>query len=174
MVECPHCRHLMQPDEVGHADVMDELTDVLQSPSARQKLVGTILSLLLAGTLLAGFAATAVFKITPMPAPFGLAAVAAPHFAVTEARFDAALDGANGAVLVTVSFANLGTAPGAPERVVVSLLDATGEPVITRPIAVREAPLAPGGRRLLTARMSVTPERVSDIAVSFATAEPKD
>ena len=174
MVECPHCRHLMQPDEVGHADVMDELTDVLQSPSARQKLVGTILSLLLAGTLLAGFAATAVFKITPMPAPFGLDAVAAPHFAVTEARFDAALDGADGAVLVTVGFANLGTAPGAPERVVVSLLDATGEPVITRPIAVREAPLAPGGRRLLTARMSVTPERVSDIAVSFATAEPKD
>ena len=124
--------------------------------------------------LLAGFAATAVFKITPMPAPFGLDAVAAPHFAVTEARFDAALDGADGAVLVTVGFANLGTAPGAPERVVVSLLDATGEPVITRPIAVREAPLAPGGRRLLTARMSVTPERVSDIAVSFATAEPKD
>ncbi len=174
MVECPHCRHLMQPDEVGHADVMDELTDVLQSPSARQKLVGTILSLLLAGTLLAGFAATAVFKITPMPAPFGLDAVAAPHFAVTEARFDAALDGADGAVVVTVGFANLGTAPGAPERIVVSLLDATGEPVITRPIAVREAPLAPGGRRLLTARMSVTPERVSDIAVSFATAEPKD
>ena len=94
MVECPHCRHLMQPDEVGHADVMDELTDVLQSPSARQKLVGTILSLLLAGTLLAGFAATAVFKITPMPAPFGLDGVAAPHFAVTQARFEAALDGA--------------------------------------------------------------------------------
>ncbi|MEC7304889.1 MAG: hypothetical protein VXU47_02875, partial [Pseudomonadota bacterium] len=86
----------------------------------------------------------------------------------------AALDGADGAVVVTVGFANLGTAPGAPERIVVSLLDATGEPVITRPIAVREAPLAPGGRRLLTARMSVTPERVSDIAVSFATAEPKD
>lgn len=174
MVECPHCRHLMQPDDVGHASAMDELGDAILPPSARQKRIGTILSLFLAGALLAGFAAIAVFKTTPMPAPFGLDAIAIPHFAVTEARFDAALDGAEGAVLVTVGFANLGTAPGAPERVVVSLLDDTGTPVITRPIAVREAPLAPGGRRTLTARMSVRPDRVQDMTVSLVVAEAAD
>ena len=32
MVECPHCRHLMQPDEVGHADVMDEFAGIMQPP----------------------------------------------------------------------------------------------------------------------------------------------
>ena len=111
MVECPHCRHLMQPDEVGHADVMDEFAGIMQPPSKLQKRAGTVLALLLAGALLAGFAAMAIFKITPMPTPFGLDAVSAPHFAVTEARFDSALDGADGAILVTVGFANLGTAP---------------------------------------------------------------
>lgn len=171
MVECPHCRHLMQPDEVGHADVMDEFAGIMQPPSKLQKRAGTVLALLLAGALLAGFAAMAIFKVTPMPTPFGLDAVSAPHFAVTEARFDAALDGADGAILVTVGFANLGTAPGAPERVVVSLLDASGAPVITRPIAVREAPLAPGDKRVLTARMAVKPDRIRDIAVSLVAAE---
>ena len=174
MIECPHCRHLMRPDDVGQVNAMDGLPSMIRPPSPGQKRAGTMLSLLLAGVLLAGFAAMAVFKITPIPAPFGLDAVSAPHFAITQARFEAALDGADGAVLVTVGFANLGTAPGAPERIVVSLLDAAGEPVISRPIAVREAPLAPGGHRTLTARISVRPDQISDINVSIIAAELTD
>lgn len=184
MVECPHCQHLMQPDEVGHADALAGLPPPsrqapARQPSARQKLVSTWIALLLAGCLIAGFAASAVFKITPpMPAPFGLEITATPHFAVTEARFEAALDGADGAVLVTVTVTNLGTAAGAPERVSVTLLDSAGAPVTTRPIAVREAALAPGESRTITAQLSMSADgpadRIEDMTVSIVEATKVD
>lgn len=168
MVECPHCRHLMQPDEVGRVDAKAGLPSPPPPPSPRQRLVGTVLALLLAGVLLAGFAASAIFRITPpLPPLLGLDASPSPHFAVTEARFDAALDGAGGAVLVTVSLVNLGTAAGAPEWVSVDLLDATGGLVASRPIAVREAALAPGDRRTIVARLSVAPDRIEDMTVKI-------
>lgn len=175
MVECPHCRHLMQPDEVGRADALAGLPSPPPPPSPRQRLVGTLLALLLAGILIAGFAASAIFRITPpLPAPFGLEVSPAPHFAVTESRFDAALDGGDGAVMVTVTFANLGTAAGAPERVTVTLLDNEGKTVISRPIAVREAALAPGDQRTITARLSVPPEGIADMTVAIREAERPD
>ena len=173
MVECPHCRHLMPPDEVGRADARDDLPPPPAPPSPRQRLVGTLAALSLAGVLIAGFAASAIFRITPpLPAPFGIDVSAVPHFAVTSARYDAALDGGDGAVLVTVTLANLGTAAGAPERVAVTLLDSQGDPVISRPIAVREAALAPGDRRTITARLSVAPQSVADMTVTIHEAGP--
>ena len=175
MVECPHCRHLMPPDEVGRADALADLPPPPAPPSPRQRLVGTLLALCLAGILIAGFAASAIFRITPpLTAPFGLEARAAPHFAVTAAGFDAALDGGDGAVLVTVTLANLGTAAGAPEQVAVTLLDADGGTVASRPIAVREAALSPGDRRTTTARLSVPPEGVEDMTVSILEAKHRD
>ena len=175
MVECPHCRHLMPPDAVGRADALAGLPSPPPPPSPRQRLVGTLAALCLAGVLIAGFAASAIFKVTPpVPAPFGLDRIAMPHFAITDARYDAALDGANGAVLVTVTLANLGTAPGAPERVAVALLDAQGKTVISRPIAVREAALAPGDRRTITARLSVPPQGIEDMKVTILEAAGRD
>lgn len=175
MVECPHCRHLMQPDEVGRADALAGLPSLPPPPSPRQRLVGTLLALVLAGILIAGFAASAIFKITPpLPTPFGLKVSTAPHFAVTKAYFEAALDGGDGAVMVTVTFANLGTAAGAPERVTVTLLDQTGTAVLSRPIAVREAALAPGDERTITARLSVPPDGIEDMTVTIRKAERPD
>ncbi|MGB1175826.1 MAG: hypothetical protein ACPG48_00055 [Candidatus Puniceispirillaceae bacterium] len=175
MVECPHCRHLMRPDDVGRADALADLPSPPQPPSPRQRIVGTLLSLLLAGALIAGFAASAIFRITPpLPTPFGLEISPAPHFAVTEARFDAALDGASGAVLVTVTLANLGTAAGAPDRVAVTLLDSAGSPVASRPIAVREAVLAPGDKRTITARLSVPADGIEDMTVTIVEADRPD
>ena len=178
MVECPHCRHLMQPDQVGRADALAGLPSPpppLSPPSPQQRLVGTLLALLLAGILIAGFAASAIFRITPpLPAPFGLAVSITPHFAVTESRFDAALDGGDGAVMVTVTFANLGTAAGAPERVAVTLLDGDGNAVLSRPIAVREAALAPGDERTITARLSVPPDGIEDMTVTILEADRRD
>jgi len=175
MVECPHCRHLMPPDEVGRADALADLPAPPPPPSHRQKLAGTALALLLAGGLIAGFAASAVFRITPpLPTPFGLEVTPAPHFAVIAADFDAALDGADGAVLVTVTIGNLGTAAGAPERVAVTLLDMAGNAVMSRPIAVREAALAPGDERTITARLSVPPEGIEGLKVSIVEAARGD
>lgn len=168
MVECPHCQYLMQPDEVGRADALAGLPLPVLPPSPRQRLVGTLMALLLAGILIAGFAASAIFSLTPpLPAPFGLEVSTTPHFAVTEARFNAALDGGDGAVMVTVTFANLGTAAGAPEQVAVTLLDKAGNIVISRPIAVREAALDPGDERTITARLSVPPDGIQDIRVTI-------
>ena len=168
MVECPHCRYLMQPDEVGRTDALAGLSLPALPPSPRQRLVGTLLALLLAGILIAGFAASAVFSLTPpLPTPFGLEVGTTPHFAVTEARFDAALDGGDGAVMVTVTFANLGTVAGAPEQVAVTLLDNAGNVVVSRPIAVREAALAPGDERTITARLSVPPDGIEDMKVTI-------
>ncbi len=90
------------------------------------------------------------------------------------ADFEAALDGANGAVLVTVTLANLGTAAGAPERVAVSLLDKTGKAVMSRPIAVREAALAPGEERTITARLSVPPDGIEDMSVTVLAVKDRD
>ena len=175
IVECPHCRHLMRPDEVGRADALAGLPPPPPPPSSRQRVAGTLAALCLAGIMIAGFAASAIFKVTPqLPVPFGLEVGAAPHFAVTEARYDAALDGGEGAVLVTVTLANLGTAAGAPERVAVTLLDSRGEAVISRPIAVREAALAPGDRRTITARLSVPPQGIEDMTVSILDAAGRD
>jgi hypothetical protein len=168
MVECPHCHYLMQPDEVGRTDALAGLPLPALPPSPRQRLVGTLLALLLAGGLIAGFAASAVFSLTPpLPAPFGLEVSTTSHFAVTGARFDAALDGGDGAVMVTVTFANLGTAAGAPEQVAVTLLDNAGNVVVSRPIAVREAVLDPGDERTITARLSVPPDGIEDMKVTI-------
>lgn len=175
MVECPHCRHLMQPDEIGRVDALANLPAPPAPPSQRQRIAGTLLALMLAGILMAGFAASAVFRITPpLPTPFGLAVSPTPHFVVIAADFEAALDGADGAVLVTVTLANLGTAAGAPERVAVSLLDKTGKTVMSRPIAVREAALAPGEERTITARLSVPPDGIEDMSVTVLAAKDRD
>jgi len=175
MVECPHCQHLMQPDEVGHADALAGLPPPSQQPLARRKPARTWFALVLAGGLIAGFAAIAMFRITPpMATLFGLEIGDRPHFAVTEADFEAALDGADGAMLVTVTFANLGTAAGAPERVSVTLLDSAGNTVTTRPIAVREGTLAPGDSRTITARLSMPADGIEDMTVNIVEATRLD
>ena len=73
----------------------------------------------------------------------------------------------DGAVMVTVTFANLGTATGAPEQVAVTLLDNAGNIVVARPIAVREAALAPGDERTITARLSVPPDGIEGMKVTI-------
>ena len=175
MVECPHCRHLMQPDDIGRVDALADLPASPPPPSQTQRIAGTLLALMLAGILLAGFAASAIFRITPpLPTPFGLVVSPTPYFTVIAADFETALDGGDGAVLVTVTLANLGTAAGAPERVEVSLLDMAGKTVISRPIAIREAALAPGGARKITARLSVPPDGIEDMAVTILEAGDRD
>ena len=175
MVECPHCQHLMQPDEVGHADALAGLPPASQQPSAQRRPVSLWLLLVLAGSLIAGFGAIAMFSITPsIPALFGVGISDRPHFAVTDSGFEAALDGGDGAVLVTVTFANLGTVAGAPERVSVTLFDSAGAAVTTRPIAVREAELAPGDSRTITARLSMPADGIADMTVSIVEATGTD
>ena len=68
--------------------------------------------------------------------------------------------------MVTVTLANLGTAAGAPARLVVKLVDAAGNTVLRRPIAAREMELGPGATRTLVSRM-VAPAPVADMLVEL-------
>ena len=178
VVECPHCRHRMAPDEIGRADARHEVlpepttSTRLKAGSTRQRRGWRRLlwSLLLGGAVLAGAAVAALERITPSSIPFvGLTAPVAPRLAITDTNFtlgDSGDDG-NGSVLVTVTLSNLGTAAGAPEWVTVKLLDANGTVLSRRPIASREMTLAPGTSRTLVSRMSAVQGQVADMVVEL-------
>lgn len=178
VVECPHCRHHMAPDEIGRADARRE---ILPEPTAVSRLKAgnthqprrwrrMLWSLLIGGAVLAGVAVAALERLTPDSIPFaGLTAPLAPRLAITDTDFtlgDSGDDG-NGSVLVTVTLSNLGTAAGAPEWVTVKLLDANGTVLSRRPIASREMTLAPGTSRTLVSRMSAVPGQVADMVVEL-------
>ena len=57
---------------------------------------------------------------------------------------------------------------------VVTLLDGDGNTVLSRPIAVREAALAPGDERTITARLSVPPDGIEDMTVTILEADRRD
>lgn len=179
VVECPHCAHHMTPDTIGRASARHE---VLPEPSTvsrlkptskrrRRSWVRVVWSLLIGGAVLAGAAVAALERITPNSTPLaGLTSPPAPRLAITDTGFTpAGVSGAgDDAVLVTVTLANLGTAAGAPEWVIVKLLDADGELLMRRPIASREMTLDPGSSRTLVSRMAAVPGQVTDIVVELS------
>ena len=175
LVECPHCRHQMAPDEIGHANARRELFDGLNA-AAGKRVAGngnvrgwlqTTIWVIVSGAILAAVALAVIERVTPDSTPLaGLMAAPAARLAVTDAGFSYSGDDEN-ALLVTVTLANLGTAEGAPERVTVNLLDAKGNILMTRPIASRELTLAPGASRTLVSRMTTSPGLVTDIAVDL-------
>ena len=178
VVECPHCAHHMTPDNIGRASARQE---VLQAPSAAAELkqaskrrhrswLRATLWFLIGGAVLAGAAVAALEQMTPNSTPLaGLTSPPAPRLAITETGFTPATgsEDGNDAVLVTVTLANLGTAAGAPEWVVVKLLDADGSVLMRRPIASREMTLAPGSSRTLVSRMTAVPGQVADMLVEL-------
>lgn len=176
LIECPHCAYRMLPDEVVRLNARSEIMAMAAAtlPEARpRRRWGRFLALLLlGGTLLAGGGIIALERFTPaLPGlPFSLGeAVQAPRIAVTETGFQpvsGSEDTSANTVLVTVTLANLGTTAGAPERVVIKLLDSAGNVVLRRPIAAREMKLQPGATRTLISRMS-TPEPVADMLVEL-------
>ena len=175
LVECPHCRHEMAPDEIGHADARQDLLNGMTAASGKQ-IAGkrsrrgrlrAAVWVVLGGAILAAAAMVAIERVTPDSTPLaGLIAAPAPWLAVTDVGFTPSDDGEN-ALLVTVTLANLGTARGAPERVTVKLLDADGNVLMRRPIASTELTLAPGATRTLVSRMSAAPGLVTDVAVDL-------
>ena len=179
VVECPHCGHHMTPDNIGRASARHE---ILPEPSAASRLkpagkrrpkswLRVAWSLLIGGAVLAGAAVAALERITPNSTPLaGLTAPPAPRLAVTDTSFTPASGSGEGddAVLVTVTLANLGTAAGAPEWVIVKLLDADGDLLMRRPIASREMTLDPGSSRTLVSRMAAVPGQVTDMVVELS------
>ena len=175
LVECPHCRHQMAPDEIGRANARHDLFDGMNAASGKRvagKTRGrgwlqTAIGVIVSGAILAGAALAVIERVTPNSTPLaGLMAAPAARLAVTDASFSYSGVDEN-ALLVTVTLANLGTAEGAPERVTVKLLDAEGNILMTRPIASREMALAPGASRTLISRMATSPGLVTDIAVDL-------
>jgi len=178
LVECPHCAQRMAPDEVGRADARGEiLAAALASlPPARagRRWTRWIITLSAAGMLIAGIALVALERVTPdLARMIPVAATPAPRIAVHEAGFRPIIDAGVETVLVTVTLANLGTAAGAPERVVVKLLDAEGNMIMRRPIAAREMTLQPGTTRTLVSRMN-PPAPVADLLVELVRARSGD
>lgn len=179
VVECPHCAHHMTPDNIGRASARHES---LQAPNAatdlqpgrkrqRRGWLRATLSFLICGAVLAGAAVAALERITPNSTPLaGLTSSPAPRLAITDTGFTPANDSGDGtdAVFVTVTLTNLGTAAGAPEWVIVKLLDADGDVLKRRPIASREMTLAPGSSRTLVSRMGAVPGQVTDMVVELS------
>ena len=175
LVECPHCRHQMAPDAIGHANARRELFDGMNAASGkpvagrdgRRGWPQTAIWVIVSGAILAGAALAVVERVTPNSTTLaGLMAAPAARLAVTDAGFSYSGDDRN-ALLVTVTLANLGTAEGAPERVTVNLLDAEGNILMTRPIASRELTLAAGASRTLVSRVAMSPGLVTDVAVDL-------
>jgi len=183
LIECPHCAFRMLPEEVARLDARSEIIAKTAGtcPPARPGRRGmrVIITLCLGGALLAGAAVAALEHVTPdlVRLPF-IEAVPAPRIAVTDAGFQPAdpdpgdeQADRGGTVLVTVTLANLGTAAGAPERVVVKLVDASGATILRRPIAAREMQLRPGATRTLISRMTA-PAPVADMLVELTRQTP--
>lgn len=170
LIECPHCALRMLPDEVARLDARSEIMAMaaasLPPARPRQRWMRFILTLFFGGALLAGIAVIALERFTPdlVGLPF-MEAAPAPRIMVTDAGFQPA-SGDDPAVLVTVTLANLGTMVGAPERVVVKLVDADGGIILRRPIAAREMKLQPGSTRTLVSRMAA-PAPVADLLVEL-------
>ena len=170
LIECPHCAFRMLPDEVARLDARSDMIARtgadLAAARPRRRWKRFILTTLLAGVMLAGLAVAALERFTPdlvrLPV---MEAAAAPRIAVSDASFTPVAN-VEGAVLVTVALANLGTASGAPERVVVKLVDDAGNVILRRPIAAREMMLQPGATRTLVSRMTV-PAPVADMLVEL-------
>ena len=74
-----------------------------------------------------------------------------PLLSRTDSSFRAVGEG-GATVPVTVSLANPGT--GAPERVVVKLVEDSGNIILRRPITAQEMKLQPGATRTLITRMA--------------------
>lgn len=175
-IECPHCAFRMLPDEVARLDARSEIMAMkaatLPDAKPRRRWTRFLVSLLLGGALLAGIGIAALERFTPdlVDLPFSLyEAAPAARIAVTDTGFQPV--GGNGetgdsTVLVTVTLANLGTTVGAPERVVIKLLDSAGNMILRRPIAAREVKLQPGTTRTLISRMAA-PAPVADMLVEL-------
>ena len=175
LVECPHCRHQMAPDEIGHANARRELFDSMNAAAGKwvtgkgsgRGWLQTAIWVIVSGAILAGVGLAVIERVTPNSTPLaGLMAAPAARLAVTDAGFSYSGDDEN-ALLVTVTLANLGTAEGAPERVTVNLLDAEGNILMTRPIASRELTLSAGSSRTLVSRVAMSPGLVTDVAVDL-------
>jgi len=175
LIECPHCAYRMRPDEVARLDARSEMmaktSAGLPAARPRQSRTRLLVTLLLGGAVLAGVAITMLERLTPdlVHLPFTVNAVApAPRIAVTDTGFQP-VSGDSAPpheFVVTVTLANLGTAAGAPERLVVKLVDAAGNVVLRRPIAAREMQLGPGATRTLVSRMTA-PAPVADMLVEL-------
>lgn len=170
LIECPHCAFRMLPDEIARLDARSEMmamtTAGLAAARPGRRWTRFVVAMLAGGVLLAGVAIFALERFTPDLVRLPLtAAEPASRLAVTDAGFRVA-GGDGDAVLVTVSLANLGTAPGAPERLVVKLVDEAGNIILRRPIASREMKLEPGAVRTLVSRMS-PPAPVADLLVEL-------
>jgi len=179
VVECPHCAHHMTPDNIGRASARQEILQptggsAALKPGSKRRRRGwlrAVISFLVGGAVLAGAAVAALERITPNSTPLAsLTSQPAPRLAITDTGFTTADGSGEGsdAVLVNVTLANLGTAAGAPEWVIVKLLDADGSVILRRPIASREMTLAPGSSRTLVSRMAAPPGQVSDMVVELS------
>ncbi|MGC6454660.1 MAG: hypothetical protein ACON31_12220 [Candidatus Puniceispirillaceae bacterium] len=170
LIECPHCAHRMFPDEVASLDARREIMAkaVAQLPPARprRRWMRGLIATCLGGVLLAGVAGATLEGFTPdLPKlPFATAP-SVPRIAVTDTAVRT-VTGDDRSVLVSVTLANLGTAEGAPEKVVVRLVDAEGDTLLRRPIAAREMTLQPGASRTLVSRMSASAP-VADLFVEL-------
>ena len=175
LIECPHCAFRMRPDEVARLDARSEMMArtgaSLPAAQPRQSWTRFLVTVLLGGAVLAGVAITTLERLTPdlVHLPFTVNEVApTPRIAVTDTGFQpvGSGSGAPHEVVVTVTLANLGTAAGAPARLVVKLVDAAGNIVLRRPIAAREMELGPGATRTLVSRMAA-PAPVADMLVEL-------
>ena len=170
LIECPHCAFRMLPDEVARLDARSEImamtTASLAAARPRRRWKRVVVTLLSGGVLLAGVAVAALERLTPdlIHLPL-MEAAPTPRITVTDSGFRVVGEG-GATVLVTVSLANLGTGAGAPERVVVKLVDGSGNIILRRPIAAREMKLQPGATRTLVTRMTA-PVPVSDMVVEL-------
>ena len=173
IVECPHCTAEMMPEAVGRLNARAEVVSAaasrmaeLHAPPRRSGLQIMLVVALVGMGLVTAFVGGAFFEMTPSPSESAqLSATPAPRIAVTDTSFKTFA--ADGAILVTVALTNLGTARGAPEKVTVELVDASGTQLASRPVASRELGLAPGETRELVTRMPAPAGLVDQVRVNL-------
>ena len=178
IVECPHCTAEMVPEAVGRLNARAEtvsaaaarMADLHAPPKRGGVRIFLVFMLVFTGLVLA-FAGGALFELTPRNTDMAsLNATPAPRIAVTDTSFRTF--SADGAILVTVALTNLGTATGAPDKVTVELVDATGALLASRPVASRELGLGPGETRELVTRMPAPAGMVDQVRVNLKQASP--
>ncbi|MDA9930331.1 hypothetical protein N9E91_03725 [Alphaproteobacteria bacterium] len=176
MIECPHCKSVMTPDSVGRLNARSEIlaSRLTTTPPPKKRMslfFKLIIGMFLAGSLMAGVLAGALFEITPKASNFAglgnLVAGDTPRVVVSETMFHQITDDGAPIIMVSVTLSNLGTGDGAPDKISVALFDIDGKLIVNRVIASRPLPMIPGETRAFVARFAAPDRPVYNVEANL-------
>ena len=126
------------------------------------------LLVILIGVAIGGFAVLSPTKPAQMLEIFMAQQVKPANFSITNAVYERVETSVGKSVVITVTITNTGNSNGTPGTVVVELLDAARQPILSWPVTTNALNIGAGENRALVTRIFEPPSAFNDIQVTLA------